>query len=187
MSKRAGTFVTLRDVVDRVGKDVVRFIMLTRKNDAPLEFDFARVTEQSRDNPVFYVQYAHARARSVLRTAARELPDAALDRTALRGADFTRLVHPAELDLIKRLAGWPRVVESAAEAHEPHRVAFYLFELASEFHGLWTKGKDAAELRFIVADDQTLTLARLALVSGVATVIASGLAVIGVEPVEEMR
>ncbi len=187
MSKRAGTFVPLRDVVDRVGKDVVRFIMLTRKNDAPLEFDFARVTEQSKDNPVFYVQYAHARARSVLRNAARELPGVALDPAALRGADLNRLAHPAELDLIKRLAGWPRVVETAAEAHEPHRVAFYLYDLASEFHGLWTKGKDAAELRFIVAHDQALTLARLALVLGVATVIASGLAVIGVEPVEEMR
>ena len=187
MSKRAGTFVPLADVVDRVGKDVVRFIMLTRKNDAPLEFDFARVTEQSKDNPVFYVQYAHARARSVMRNAARELPGVALDPAALRGADLNRLAHPAELDLIKRLAGWPRVVETAAQAHEPHRVAFYLYDLASEFHGLWTKGKDAAELRFIVAHDQALTLARLALVLGVATVIASGLAVIGVEPVEEMR
>ncbi len=187
MSKRAGTFVPLADVVDRVGKDVVRFIMLTRKNDAPLEFDFARVTEQSKDNPVFYVQYAHARARSVMRNAARELPGVALDPAALRGADLNRLAHPAELDLIKRLAGWPRVVETAARAHEPHRVAFYLNDLASEFHGLWTKGKDAAELRFLVADDQALTLARLALVLGVATVIASGLAVIGVEPVEEMR
>ncbi len=187
MSKRAGTFVPLADVVDRVGKDVVRFIMLTRKNDAPLEFDFARVTEQSKDNPVFYVQYAHARARSVMRNAARELPGVALDPAALRGADLNRLAHPAELDLIKRLAGWPRVVETAAQAHEPHRVAFYLYDLASEFHGLWTKGKDAAELRFLVADDQALTLARLALVLGVATVIASGLAVIGVEPLEEMR
>ncbi len=187
MSKRAGSYITLREVVDRVGKDVVRFIMLTRRNDAPLEFDFARVTEQSKDNPVFYVQYAHARACSVMRNAARDLADAKLDNAALAGADLAPLAHPAELDLIKRLAAWPRTVEAAALAHEPHRIAFYLYDLAAEFHGLWTKGKDAAELRFIVADDRTLTLARLALVRAVAIVVASGLAVIGVEPVEEMR
>ncbi|MCG8693559.1 MAG: arginine--tRNA ligase, partial [Minwuiales bacterium] len=187
MSKRAGSFVTLRDVVDKVGKDVVRFIMLTRKNDAALEFDFARVTEQSKDNPVFYVQYAHARSRSVLRNAARDMPALDTSSEALRNAELSLLTQPPELDLIKRLAAWPRTVEAAAEAHEPHRIAFYLYELAAELHGLWTKGKDVADLRFILPDQPELTQARLALVSAVATVIASGLAVIGVEPAEEMR
>lgn len=187
MSKRAGTFVTLREVVEEVGKDVVRFIMLTRKNDAHLDFDLAKVLEQSRDNPVFYVQYAHARARSVLRHAADMMPAADLSPSALAAAGLARLSDPAELALIKMMAGWPRLVEGAAEAHEPHRVAYYLYDLASAFHALWNKGKDDAQLRFLVGDDVELSLARLALVQGVASVVASGLTVIGVQPVEEMR
>jgi arginyl-tRNA synthetase len=186
MSKRAGTFVTLREVLDEVGKDVFRFIMLTRKNDQTLEFDFAKVTEQSKDNPVFYVQYAHARAASVMRHAAELFPDAELSIEALAAAPLDRLADPHELALIRLLSGWPRTVENAAEAHEPHRIAFYLQEVAAEFHLLWTKGKDDATLRFLVAADPDLTRARLALVRAVALVIASGLAVFGVEPVEEM-
>jgi arginyl-tRNA synthetase len=186
MSKRAGTFVTLREVIDEVGKDVFRFIMLTRRNDQTLEFDFAKVTEQSRDNPVFYVQYAHARAASVMRHAAEQFPEDDLSDAALGKAPIERLSDPAELALIRQLAGWPRLVESAAEAHEPHRIAFYLQEVAALFHALWNKGKDEATLRFIVAAEPALTRARLALVRAVAIVIASGLAVIGVEPVQEM-
>ena len=186
MSKRAGTFVTLREVVDEVGKDVFRFIMLTRRNDQTLEFDFAKVTEQSKDNPVFYVQYAHARAASVMRHAAEQFPGDDLSDTALTRAPLEKLSDPAELALIRQLAGWPRLVEGAAEAHEPHRIAFYLQEVAAQFHMLWNKGKDEATLRFIVAADPALTRARLALVRAVAIVIASGLAVFGVEPVQEM-
>jgi arginyl-tRNA synthetase len=186
MSKRAGTFVTLREVVDEVGKDVFRFIMLTRKNDQTLDFDFAKVTEQSKDNPVFYVQYAHARAASVMRHAAEQLPAERLSDTALAAAPLDRLADPLELALIRLLASWPRIVESAAEAHEPHRIAFFLQEVAAQFHLLWTKGKDEATLRFLIAADPELTCARLALVRAVALVIASGLAVFGVEPVEEM-
>ena len=187
MSKRAGTFVTLRDVVDRVGKDVVRFIMLTRRNDQTIDFDFQKVTEQSRDNPVFYVQYAHARARSVLRLAGESIPRNLLEPVALAHGNLGRLTDPSEIGLIRTLANWPRIVEGAAEAHEPHRLAFYLYDLAAEFHQLWNKGKDDATLRFIIAGEDETTRARLALVQGVATVIASGLAVFGVEPVEEMR
>ncbi|MHA1598251.1 MAG: arginine--tRNA ligase [Alphaproteobacteria bacterium] len=187
MSKRAGTFVTLREVIEEVGKDVVRFIMLTRKNDMGLDFDLAGVTEQSRDNPVFYVQYAHARIHSVLRHAAEELDATELTPDALASAPLSRLTDPAELALIKRMVNWPRLVESAADAHEVHRIAYYLGELAAQFHGLWNKGKDDASLRFILADDPDLTRARLALVKGAAFVIASGLEVIGVVPVEEMR
>ncbi len=186
MSKRAGTFVTLREVVEAVGKDVFRFIMLTRRNDQTLDFDFAKVTEQSKDNPVFYVQYAHARAHSVMRHAAEALPASALADEALAGARIERLEDPFELALIRRLALWPRLVESAAEAHEPHRIAFFLQQLAAEFHLLWTKGKEEARLRFILASDPELTLARLALVRALALVIASGLAIIGVAPCEEM-
>ena len=186
MSKRAGTFVTLREVVDEVGKDVFRFIMLTRRNDQTLDFDFAKVTEQSRDNPVFYVQYAHARASSVMRHVAEELPAAQLTDAALAAANLALLSDPAELALIRLLAGWPRQVESAAEAHEPHRIAFYLQEVAAAFHLLWTKGRDEAQLRFIIAGDPDVTRARLALVRGAAIVVASGLAVIGVTPAEEM-
>ena len=187
MSKRAGTFVTLRDVVDRVGKDVVRFIMLTRRNDQTIDFDFQKVTEQSRDNPVFYVQYAHARSRSVMRLAGESIPKNLLEPAQLAQGNLGRLTDPSEIGLIRSLANWPRIVEGAAEAHEPHRLAFYLYELAAEFHQLWNKGKDDAALRFIIAGEDETTRARLALVQAVATVIASGLAVFGVEPVEEMR
>lgn len=187
MSKRAGNVVTVRDVLDEVGKDVTRFIMLTRKNDAPLDFDYAKVTEQSKDNPVFYVQYAHARSCSVFRQAKEALPDVDLDDKALRKAELARLTDEGELGLIKKLAGWPKVVESAAEAHEPHRLAFYLNEIAADFHGHWNRGRDHPELRFIVDDDPELTLARLALVRGMAAIVASGLRIMGVEPAEEMR
>lgn len=187
MSKRAGTFVTLRDVVDEVGKGVVRFIMLTRKNDAQLDFDLVKVLEQSRDNPVFYVQYAHARAHSVIRHAVEMFPTLDLSASALAEVPLARLTDPAELALIRLMAGWPRLIESAADAHEPHRVAFYLYDVAAAFHGLWNKGKDDATLRFLQADDRDLSLARLALVRAVALVVASGLEVFGVEPVEEMR
>ncbi|HSR73167.1 MAG TPA: DALR anticodon-binding domain-containing protein, partial [Kiloniellales bacterium] len=187
MSKRDGNFVTLREVVDEVGKGVVRFIMLTRKNDAPLDFDLAKVVEQSRDNPVFYVQYAHARACSVLRHAAETFP--AIDQTpaALAEGPLARLTDSDELGLIKQLALWPRLLEGAAEAYEPHRVAFYLYDLAAAFHGLWTKGKDDTRLRFLLEHDAELTAARLALIKGLALVVASGLELFGVEPVEEMR
>lgn len=187
MSKRAGTFVTLRDLVDRVGKDVVRFMLLTRKNEAPLDFDFARVLEQSRDNPVFYVQYAHARCCSVFRNVERDMPRLDVSRDALQSAELSCLAHPEELALIRLMASWPRQVEQAAEAAEPHRLSFYLYDLASAFHAFWTRGRDAEELRFIHPDDPELTKARLALVDGVRTVIRSGLDVLGVTPVEEMR
>ncbi len=187
MSKRAGTFVTLREVLEEVGKDVVRFIMLTRRNDAPLDFDLEKVMEQSRDNPVFYVHYAHARARSVLRHAAEACPGIAQDPAALAVGPLHLLTDSDELGLIKSLAGWPRLVESAAEAYEPHRVAFYLYDLASAFHGLWNRGNEDASLRFLLPDQPELTAARLALVQGLAFVIASGLIVFGVEPVEELR
>jgi arginyl-tRNA synthetase len=187
MSKRAGTFVTLREVVEQVGRDMFRFVMLTRRNDQTLDFDFAKVVEQSKDNPVFYVQYAHARARSVLRLAGSSMPGLALDPQSLARAPLDRLSDSAELALIRHLAGWPRLVESAAEAHEPHRIAFYLQELASAFHGLWNKGKDDTSLRFILSDSPEVTSARLALVQAVAFVVASGLTVFGVAPAEEMR
>ncbi|HEY4135221.1 MAG TPA: arginine--tRNA ligase [Alphaproteobacteria bacterium] len=187
MSKRAGTFVTLRDVVDRVGKDVVRFIMLTRKNDAALDFDLAKVVEQSKENPVFYVQYAHARAHSVFRNAAEAFPGIATDAASLAKADLARLTDPDEIALIKLMATWPRIVDSAAEAHEPHRVAFYLQELAAGFHGLWNKGNSDIGARFIVTGDRGITEARMALLRGVTAVIASGLDVLGVAPLEEMR
>ena len=187
MSKRAGTFVTLAEVIDQVGKDVVRFIMLTRGSDAALDFDLAKVTEQSRENPVFYVQYAHARVCSVMRHAAEDFEAAELAPAALAAAPLDRLGDAAELDLIKAMADWPRLVESAAQAHEPHRVAYYLGDLAARFHALWNKGKDDARLRFLMPEDRGQTLARLALVQGVALVIASGLDVLGVTPLEELR
>ncbi|MBK5920435.1 arginine--tRNA ligase [Rhodothalassium salexigens] len=186
MSKRAGQFVTLREVVDEVGRDVVRFIMLTRKNDAPLDFDFAKALEQSRDNPVWYVQYAHARAHSAFARAAERHPDLDLSDAALRALDPAGLVEADELALVQRLAQWPRVVEQAARAHEPHRVAFYLYELAGDFHTLWNRGNDDPGRRFVLDDDAGLTAARLKLVRSVQTVIASGLAVLGVEPVDEL-
>lgn len=187
MSKRAGTFVTLRDVIDSVGKDVLRFIMLTRRNDQTLEFDFKKVTEQSRENPVFYVQYAHARCHSVLRHAAEALEGMDVSCAGLAPVVLDRLTDPAELGLMKLLLEWPRTVEGAAEAHEPHRIAFYLGEVATGFHSLWNKGKEDTTLRFLVDDDRELTMARLALVRATQTVMASGLSVIGVEPVEELR
>jgi len=191
MSKRAGDFVTLREVVDEVGRDAVRFMMLYRKNDAPLDFDLAKVIEHSRDNPVFYVQYGHARACSIFRNAREVLPDLPTDSAGraarLADAPLERLDDPAELSLMRRIALYPRLVEAAATAHEPHRIAFYLYELASEFHGLWTKGTDLPHLRFIMQNDPLMTSARLALVEGVATVLASGLGLLGVEAPEEMR
>jgi len=186
MSKRSGNFITMRDIVDEVGKDVVRFIMLTRKNDASLEFDFTKVTEQSKDNPVFYVQYAHARICSVLRKAQAAFPDMDMSRPALATADMSLLGDDSELALIRNMMNWPRFVESAALAREPHRIAYYLYELASEFHALWNKGNDNVDLRFIIEDDARVTAARLALISSVATIIATGLNILGVEPVTEM-
>jgi arginyl-tRNA synthetase len=183
MSKRAGTFVTLRDLLDEVGPDVVRFTMLTRKNDAPFDFDLAKATEQSRDNPVWYVQYGHARSRSVLRQAsAAGIVVEGLDSTPL-----DRLGDAGELSLVRQLAQWPRQVEAAAAAHEPHRIAFYLYDLAAAFHAHWNRGRDEPGLRFIVEGDAELTRARLALVQAVGFVIGSGLKVFGVTPVEEMR
>ncbi len=184
MSKRAGTFVTLRDVVEQAGADVTRFVMLTRKNDATLDFDFDKVLEQSKDNPVFYVQYAHARVNSVLRRAAEA--GIACDDASLAGADLSGLSHPAELALAGKIAEFPRLVEIAARSNEPHRVAFYLYELASEFHGLWNRGNDDASLRFIQGDSAT-SQAKIALVRAVGVVIAAGLGILGVTPVEEMR
>ena len=181
MSKRSGEFVTLREVVDEVGRDAVRFMMLYRKNDAVLDFDLAKVIEQSKDNPVFYVQYGHARGHSVFRNAAEALPGLPAEprpraRPFVAGAARRGSTTPAELALMRKLALYPRLVEAAALAHEPHRVAFYLYELASEFHAQWTRGNDAPHLRFIIQDDPQLTVARLALVQGVVTVLASGLA-----------
>lgn len=186
MSKRTGRFVTLRDIVDEVGPGVVRFIMLTRRNDQTLDFDFAKVTEQSKDNPVFYVQYAHARCRSVLRLGAEQYGDETAPESLLQ-ANLSRLDSIEEIDLIRRMAAWPAVVSNAAQTHEPHKIAYYLYDLAAEFHQLWTKGKDNATLRFLLEDDTSLTIARLALVHAVAAVIAGGLRLIGVEPAEELR
>jgi arginyl-tRNA synthetase len=191
MSKRAGEFVTLREVVEEVGRNAVRFMMLYRKNDAALEFDLAKVIEQSRDNPVFYVQYGHARGRSVFRNVREVLPDLPEDPHALveafANAPLDRLDDPGELSLMRRLALYPRLLEGAALAHEPHRIAFYLYELASDFHAQWNRGKDMPHLRFIMQNDREMTLARLALVQGVVTVLASGLATLGVDAPEEMR
>ncbi|MBM3530629.1 MAG: arginine--tRNA ligase [Alphaproteobacteria bacterium] len=191
MSKRSGEFVTLRDVVEEVGRDAVRFMMLYRKNDAVLDFDMAKVIEQSKDNPVFYVQYGHARGHSVFRNAAEVVSGLPQDARAradmLSRVPLGRLDDSAELALMRKVALFPRIVEAAAQAHEPHRVAFYLYELASEFHAQWTRGNAAPHLRFIIQDDPELTLARLALVQGVVTVFASGLGLLGVGAPEEMR
>ena len=184
MSKRAGTFVTLRDVVDQVGADVTRFVMLTRKNDAMLDFDFAKVLEQSRENPVFYVQYANARVHSVLRKAAEA--GVATDIETLQRADLSKLDHEAELKLAQKLAEWPRMVETAARSNEPHRIAFYLYELAGDFHGLWNRGNDVPELRFL-QDDAAVSQSKIALAQAATIVIASGLGILGVKPAEEMR
>ncbi len=191
MSKRAGEFITLREVVDEVGRDAVRFDMLYRKNDAVLDFDLAKVIEHTRENPVFYVQYGHARGQSVFRNAREEMPDLPATSTAraalLKNAPLDRLSDAGELSLLRRIALYPRTVEAAAVAHEPHRIAFYLYELASEFHGLWTRGKDLPHLRFIIQNDRETTAARLALVEGTVTILASGLALLGVSAPEEMR
>jgi len=191
MSKRAGEFVTLREVVEEVGRDAVRFDMLYRKNDAVLDFDLAKVIEHSRDNPVFYVQYGHARGQSVFRNARGEMPElseAASERAAyLKRAPMERLSDVGELSLLRRIALYPRTVEAAASAYEPHRIAFYLYDLASEFHAQWARGKDLPHLRFIIQNDSETMTARLALVEGIVTVLASGLALLGVSAPGEMR
>jgi arginyl-tRNA synthetase len=185
MSKRAGTFVTLRDVVDQVGPDVTRFVMLTRKNDASLDFDFDKVLEQSRENPVFYVQYAHARVMSVLRKAVEA--GIAVDDTTLAAADIAAMTHEAELSVARKLAEWPRLIEIAARTNEPHRVAFYLYELAGELHGLWNRGNEETGLRFLQEGDPATSQAKIALARAVSVVIASGLGILGVNPAQEMR
>jgi arginyl-tRNA synthetase len=177
MSKRAGEFVTLREVVDEVGPDVVRFMMLYRKNEAPLDFDFAKVTEQSKDNPVFYVQYAHARISSVLRNASNVLKG---------NVKFSLLLDEAESALIRRVAEFPRQIEAAAKAHEPHRIAFFLYEIASDFHSLWNRGKELPQLRFIVDGNDDLTLTRLAFLRAIRYCLGNGMRILGVKPVEEM-
>jgi arginyl-tRNA synthetase len=182
MSKRAGEFVTLRDVVDEVGPDVVRFMMLYRKNEAPLDFDFAKVTEQSKDNPVFYVQYAHARICSVLRNAAT----VGFSSSNKTDFDFNLLADDAEKQVIRKIAEFPRMIEAAALAHEPHRISFYLYELASDFHSLWNKGKELPQLRFILQDQDNLSLTRLAFLRVIRYSLANGLRILGVRPVEEM-
>lgn len=187
MSKRAGTFVTLREVVDEVGRDPVRFMMLYRKNDATLDFDLAKVIEQSKDNPVFYVQYASARAHSVFRNARDAFPDLELAGISAADLQLERLEDPGEIDLIKRLALFPRLIEGAARSHEPHRLAFYLNDLAATFHAQWTRGNDSPHLRFIQAGDRSLTTARLALVRACAQVVTSGLGILGVHAPSEMR
>ena len=192
MSKRSGDFVTLREVVDEVGNDAVRFMMLYRKNDAVLDFDLAKVIDQSSENPVYYVQYGHARGHSIFRNARKEvlpdLPEESRARSAyLATAPLERLTHPADLDLLRRLALYPRMVESAAAAHEPHRIAFYLYDLASEFHALWTKARELPYLRFIIDNDAEITKTRLAMVQGVVSVLESGLAILGVQAPNEMR
>ncbi|NIZ59881.1 arginine--tRNA ligase [Sedimentitalea sp. CY04] len=185
MSKRAGTFVTLRDVVELVGADVTRFVMLTRKNDAPLDFDFSKVLEQSKDNPVFYVQYANARICSTMRKAADE--GVATDDATLSGADLSLLADEAQIAVAKKLAEWPRQVDIAARTHEPHRVAFYLYDLASDLHGLYHLGKSNDNLRFVNTSSQSATHANLALARAVSIVISSGLGILGVKPAQEMR
>lgn len=185
MSKRAGTFVTLRDVVEQAGADVTRFHMLTRKNDAALDFDFDKVLEQSKDNPVWYVQYASARVNSVLKKAGEMGVDTS-DK-ALAGADLARLDHPAELELARKVAEWPRIVEIAARAHEPHRIAFFLYDIASDLHSLWNRGNDELSLRFVQDGDPATTAAKIALVRAVGVVISAGLGILGVTPAKEMR
>jgi arginyl-tRNA synthetase len=187
MSKRSGDFVTLRDVVEEVGRDPIRFMMIFRKNDAPLDFDFEKVTEQSKDNPVFYVQYAHARTASVLRQASAEMPQLDTTAAALAGAQLEGLTDAGEMALIRHLCAYPRVIEAAASAHEPHRVAFYLHDLASEFHAHWNRGKELPHLRFINPAQEGTTRARLALIHAIKLVLSSGLTILGVSAPEEMR
>jgi len=187
MSKRAGDFITLREVVEEVGRDPVRFMMLYRKPEAPLDFDFAKVTEQSKDNPVFYVQYAHARCYSVLRQVGAEMPGLDVSEAALADADFDLLADEGEINLIRKMAEYPRMIEQAANSDEPHRVAFYLHELASELHSHWNRGKESPELRFINPKNAKMTLARMALLRALSGVLASGLSIIGASSPEEMR
>jgi len=179
--------VTLRDVVDEVGRDPVRFMMLYRKELEELDFDFAKVTEQSKDNPVFYVQYAHARAASILRNVAEAFPGLTPESEEVRGADLSAISDSGELDLIRKLAFFPNLMSGAARAHEPHRVAYYLYDLASAFHGQWTRGNDLPQLRFIQPSDRNLTAARCALVVAVQRVTSSGLSVLGVGAPDAMR
>ena len=187
MSKRAGTFVALRDVVDEVGCDPVRFMMMMRKHDSALDFDLAKVVEQSKDNPVFYVQYAHARAESVFRTARQTFENLTKQAPEVRNADLSLLSDSGERALIRDIAKFPRVIEGAARDHEPHRVPFYLYDLASAFHHQWARGNDSPQLRFSQVEDVKLTAARLALVAATQQVIASGLAILGVHAPLEMR
>jgi arginyl-tRNA synthetase len=187
MSKRSGDFVTLREVIDEVGRDSARFSMLHRKNDATLDFDLAKVVEQSKDNPVFYVQYAHARSASVFRQAVEAHPTGRFTTEALAAADLARLTDETEIQLQRQIAQYPRLIEAAAAAHEPHRIAFYLYDTASAFHTLWNKGKDLPQLRFVNQADEDSTTARLALVRALQSVLASGLAVLGVSAPDEMR
>jgi arginyl-tRNA synthetase len=187
MSKRSGDFVTLREVIDEVGRDAVRFMMIFRKNDATLDFDLAKVVEQSKDNPVFYVQYAHARCASIFRQAAEAFPDLDLTPQALAQADLSLLTDESEIGIVKMIAAYPRMIDAAASSHEPHRVAFFVHDLASAFHSLWNKGKDSPQLRFVNQTDRKSTSARLAFVHAVRSVLASGLAVVGVTAPEEMR
>jgi arginyl-tRNA synthetase len=184
MSKRSGNFVTAREVIDEVGADALRFIMLTRKNDAPFDFDLAKVIEQSRDNPIFYVQYGHARCCSVLRQAQGGVRRQA---SGVRVEDLQKLTDEAEIELIKKIANFPRVVEMAAVNFEPHRIAFYLQELAAEFHALWNKGTENPDLKFIIKDNLQLTQARIYLVLAVKKIIAEGLSIFNIKAVEEMR
>jgi arginyl-tRNA synthetase len=186
MSKRAGEFITLREVVNEVGSDAVRFMMLFRKNDATLDFDLAKVVEQSRENPVFYVQYAHARGCSALRQSQTISPDLVKDLDVSK-IDLSILSDDAEMMILRRLAQFPRLVEASALAHEPHRVAFYLYDLASDFHALWNKGKDDPKLRFVLEDNPAITAARRVLVLAVVGVLKNGLSLLGVSAPEEMR
>ncbi|MGI9401609.1 MAG: arginine--tRNA ligase, partial [Rhizobiaceae bacterium] len=187
MSKRSGEFITLREVVEEVGRDAVRFMMLYRKPEAPLDFDFAKVTEQSKDNPVFYVQYAHARTCSVFRQVTQEMPDLDVSDATLQDAEVELLVDEGELALIAKMAEYPRMIEQAARADEPHRVAFYLYELASDLHQHWNRGKELPELRFINQENAKLTIARLAMLRAVSCVLSSGLGIVGAEAPKEMR
>jgi len=186
MSKRSGNFITMANLVEEVGQDVVRFIMLFRRNEAPLDFDFDLVTQQTRENPVFYVQYAHARTCSAFRNAAREVADLDVSLDALKSADLTKLSHPAELALLKVMGQFPRAIEAAAIAHEPHRVAFYVHELAGAFNAFWTKGKEEPQLRFVNHEDRTITLARLAMVNAVRQILRNGLSILGVSAPDEL-
>jgi arginyl-tRNA synthetase len=185
MSKRAGTFVTLRDVVEQAGAEVTRFHMLTRKNDAALDFDFDKVLEQSKDNPVWYVQYASARVNSVLKKAFELGVD--VSDAGLAGADLSLLSHPAELELARKVAEWPRTIEIAARSGEPHRIAFFLYDIASDLHSLWNRGNDDPALRFVQEDNLAATSAKIALVRAVGVVISAGLGILGVTPAKEMR